>query len=98
MNAPVEITAPWLKEAPTAAGEYEFRCGETDGKPERITIYPRNGFLMLECPHTGTHVVSSFHNGLTSTEWRLISLAKPRRAKPVGVASAPAGQHCGHVR
>lgn len=34
--------SPWTSEMPTCEGEYEIRCMESDGKPDRVVVYYRH--------------------------------------------------------
>jgi hypothetical protein len=63
----------WSSEMPDEPGLWEVRCGETDGKPERVAVTKIGGALWVHCPDIGRYTAKKYHDGLTNTEWRKIA-------------------------
>ena len=64
---------PWRSVAPNRPGWYDFRCGETDYKVERVKVETLNGSLAVQCPNIGQCPVDTYHYNLEAPQWRFVS-------------------------
>jgi hypothetical protein len=70
----------WSLDAPTSAGTYLHKCGETGYEIERLEVFESDGVLWVSSD-IGNMPVGDYHNGLTDPMWAETS-AHPVQAEP----------------
>ena len=71
-QAAVEPVA-WMLDAPKHPGAYLHKCNETDYEIERLSVFLKDGTLMVGSD-IGTMDVAHYHAGLTDPMWAEIDI------------------------